>query len=108
MPVDVTAAVEADKAAAKALDRVGPEMKKAAQRAASKERGSHLWHNQTGRMERSTEALGPFQRGDETLVVLQIGTPYAGYVEARGLVRIDGYASNADAEIAYFITTMPT
>jgi len=106
MPVDVSAAVAADEAAFKELNRVGGEMKGAASRAARKEKTTHLWRNRTGRMQRSTEALGPYQRGDEKLVVLQIATPYAGFVDARGLVRIDTYADQAATEIDYFIHSL--
>lgn len=62
--------------------------------AAKRERDNHRWQNRTGNMEDRTDSH-PFEEPDGFGAYVVIDVPYAGYVAARGYVRIDQYVEDA-------------
>jgi hypothetical protein len=68
---------------------------------AAEERAEHAYQNRTGDLEKSTTATEVISAGERDLVQLQADTPYAVYVNRRGLMRIDALAAEAETELAY-------
>jgi hypothetical protein len=64
--------------------------------AAAEERRTHAYRNRTGRLQASTAAV-PFGAGidAEFGCTVEASTPYAGFVNNRGLMRIDQLAERA-------------
>ncbi len=92
--------------AVKALERVGPDMKRALDRAAREERSTHAYTNRTYRMQGSTFASGPFGGGNQPVVV-EFGAraTYASFLDARGLTRVRELAVEVGEEIGYHFET---
>lgn len=105
MKIDVTVdtrQVSAQRAAAeRSLGRAGDDMKRILDRAASEERRTHEYRNQTYRLQGSTFALGPIQEGHNVVVGFGARMPYASFVDNRGLTRVRELADRAETEIDY-------
>jgi hypothetical protein len=79
------------------------EMKRILDRAASTERRTHDYKNQTGYLEASTFAGDIEHNGDDYTVDFGARAPYAEYVNNRGLMHIDELGQEAETMIDYFI-----
>lgn len=97
--VDVLEVHDLTREAVRRLDAAPSNMKRILDGAAAKERASHTYQNRTGDLERGTQA-GPIEgTGDAYFVQLMADTEYASYVNARGYMRIDEFAREAEREI---------
>ena len=108
--VDVSEVHAMAENAAKGLGGVNSALLDAAKRAAKDERREHVFKNITGRLQASIEAVGVLGSeigSDDAIVVLSAGTPYAGYVEARGRLDMAGRADQVDSEFSYFVDSIP-
>lgn len=75
---------------------------------AREERAGHGYQNRTGELERNTTASEVQSTGDTDWVSLSADTPYAVYVNRRGLMRIDELAAEAQQELAYLFDGLST
>jgi hypothetical protein len=90
----------------RAYDRAADQMQKTLARAARTERRTHAYHNRTGNLQASTTASERMTVGDTDAVTLSADTPYAVYVNRRGLMRIDELAAEAEQELAYLFDSL--
>lgn len=70
------------------------------QRAASEERNTHEYRNQTGHLQQSTRAQVVDEDDSGFLVRLEMGEEYASYVVGRGYSDFPNIAEKATSEIA--------
>lgn len=89
------------RAAEETLDGVGDDMKTILDAAAAEERRTHVYNNYTHRLENSTFALGPFERGNEVEVEYGARMEYASYVDNRGRTRVRQFGDQAATEIEF-------
>lgn len=99
--VDIKPVVALTREAHKRIERVGDDMKAILDAAAREERRTHVYNNYTHRLENSTFALGPFERGDEVEVEYGARMEYASYVDNRGRTRVRELGARAEQEIEY-------
>lgn len=99
--VDIRDVVAVAREAHRRLERVGDDMKTILDAAAAEERRTHVYNNYTHRLENSTFALGPFERGDEVNVDYGARMEYASYVDNRGRTRVRQLGDRAAEEIEY-------
>ncbi len=105
--VDLSSLLAEQRRAIKALGQIGPDMKRALDRAAAEERRTHAYHNRTFRMQGSTFASGPFGGGNQPVVV-EFGARalYASFLDARGLTRVHELAGEVEQELGYHFETV--
>lgn len=82
-------------------------MKKRLDAAALEERRTHEYKNRTHDLENSTQAGEIIDVGNQKVVQLTMGMPYASYVNNRGLSRIDEIAKEAETETEYLLDSGP-
>ncbi len=104
--VDLSSMLAEHRRALKALAAIGPDMKRALDRAAMEEKRTHAYHNRTGYLQGSTFAAGPYGGGNQPVVV-EFGArmPYASFVDARGLTRVRELAGEVEQELGYHFET---
>jgi hypothetical protein len=102
--VDIREVSKVTRAAEKKLssEHVGESMKTILDAAAAEERRTHVYNNYTFRLEGSTFALGPFERGDDVEVEYGARMEYASFVENRGRTRVRELGLEAERSIDYF------
>lgn len=76
------------------------------QRAASEERNTHAYRNQTGHLQQSTRAQVVSESDDEFRARIEMGEEYASYVEARGYSNFRSIVSKAATEIAAHVANV--
>lgn len=75
-------------------------MQEILERAASEERNTHAYQNQTGHLQQSTAMHVVSESDDEFRATLEMGEEYASYVVKRGYSRFDEIAKAATREVA--------
>lgn len=91
------AADKFDRAYEKSVDQ----MKRLLDQKAKQERREDRYQNRTGDLRSHTAASEIISSGDSDMVELRADMPYAVYVNARGLMRIDDLAAEAETELEY-------
>jgi hypothetical protein len=101
--VDISAVLALEVEANGSLTRQQQTALEHLQAVAEAERGDHAYQNRTHRLEDHTQAIEVLRSSDGIAVDLAADMPYAKYVEARGLMRIDERAGEAARELeSYF------
>lgn len=69
------------------------------QRAATEERDTHTYQNQTGHAQQGTKASVVSEGADEFVATLEMGEEYSSYLAARGYSNFDKIAAKATREV---------
>lgn len=93
--------------ARKAFGRVNQALAGAAHNAAEGERAGHIFNNITGRLEASINGSAASEFDPNMAVaVLGAGMPYAGYVEGRRRMNMEGRANQVHLDFLEYVETM--
>lgn len=96
MPHDISEVLALEAYAIREIDRTYDNLIKVTEQEIRKEKRGHPYQNRTGNMERTTVATVHGATPDGGVCTMQIGVPYASYVNERGFSLIDRVAAEAD------------
>lgn len=99
MPLDISEVKRITRRASYLFGRIPARMLRIGTWAARFERDSHAYHNRTGKLEASTLATVS-EGADEATLTLDMGMPYASYVDDLGYSNIGEAAGMIDHELS--------
>lgn len=97
--VDIREEIKLANAGAQAMHMMPLDMEYRLNQAASEERATHLYRNQTGHLENSTKAGTIEETADETVIDLEMGEFYASFVHNKGYSRFRMLEAEAESRI---------